>query len=1136
MGWKRDLGYIDLNKNGEPKKKKTKPAINPLLDFWIFFGGVVLPAAALCIEATSHVCAHTFFDPLPSAAHTVLWAMVPIANFLAWLSIHRDMSQHYGVTLFANGMAVGIAILYSLMFLPLTPILAIGVLFFGLGLLGLSPLLSLLPLWAGANHVGKLSKQDGSRFHPEQAKNLGHIIILVAVLAVELPSTLTRIAISMTNESETRQKGIDILRTFGSQDVMLRACYERSGRATDILGSLAEAAHPTNVDVVRSLFYKVTGRTFNSFPIPESARATMQHVGFLNSDYMDAQVDDEFDLDPDMAGEMVSGVSRGLTASKSNMNAQIDADAGVAQLDWFLNFANKSKYDREVRTRIKLPTGGAVNQASLIVDGKEYECQIMVKQAARAVYQAAVKQKKNPLLVSVCGQDTVLVQCYPVPPGLDIKLHLGVVAPLTLDKNEQAVLNLPQFEERNFQVNVAHSLSLVSNHEIKSKWGQSKKEKDQFVLSGEIDGASLATGGGVISLSRDTNYKHGSTIAWAKDSFKPGDFVVLESLQKSELAVPKTLSVVIDGSISMKDTLSQVTKALRKIPKNVSVSISFVSDTGLKKLCTALPSTDPKFQSVLQELEAQQCIGGQMDGQALLEATTEATEHIYLKEQKPDGAVLWIHPSQPVKDGASGQIKQRLAYWRLKYPLLYDMQIASGPNQYIDGINNYSIAKVERFGNAKEDLELLFDQWATPGLLKKFNYERWPLAPIGTHISNAPHFTQMPHPGAVRPVMESAASAPVASAEVVNASITDAAAGSIAGAAAPAVYTTENFEPQTYAAVPAGNSSMKQLAQLWAYDRIIKDLRSRKRGKRREALKLAGAYHLVTPLSSGILADTVPALDASSRPAEAIDSASNSPLAFLNRKSLHTMHKLEDVAPANNEVSKHQYRAESRRIYEESLRQEAVPSRAIPVAPAPTPVPMEMAMPEAKMQGSAIPVPAPSSAAPAPPSLQASKPSSFPMTAGAPAGGGGSPAGVSGSLASESISNAKILSDDNASADSSAAIESKKEVAERANIAGSFVRRADGSIEDFSSVAKQKAADAEDMSDDEIAMDELASSNSESEPSATAPKSVPGMPAGLNVFQPAPMVPESDSIWLSLAAGVLLFVGIMKKRFSRKSA
>lgn len=270
MVWKRDLGYVDLNKSGDGKKKKTAPAINPLLDFWIFFGGVVLPATALAIEATTHVCAQNFFDPLPSAAHTILWAMVPIANLLAWLSIHRDMSQHYGVTLFANGMAVGIAILYSLMFLPLTPVMAIGILFFGLGLLGLSPLLSLLPLWAGANHVGKLSKQEGSRFHPEQAKNLGHIVILVAVLAVELPSTLTRIAISMTNETQTRQKGIDILRTFGSQDVMLRACYERSGRATDILGSLAEAAHPTNVDVVRELFYKVTGRTFNSFPIPES--------------------------------------------------------------------------------------------------------------------------------------------------------------------------------------------------------------------------------------------------------------------------------------------------------------------------------------------------------------------------------------------------------------------------------------------------------------------------------------------------------------------------------------------------------------------------------------------------------------------------------------------------------------------------------------------------------------------------------------------------------------------------------------------------------------------------------------------------------------------------------------------------
>jgi hypothetical protein len=1126
MVWKRDLGYVDLNKSGDGKKKKTAPAINPLLDFWIFFGGVVLPATALAIEATTHVCAQNFFDPLPSAAHTILWAMVPIANLLAWLSIHRDMSQHYGVTLFANGMAVGIAILYSLMFLPLTPVMAIGILFFGLGLLGLSPLLSLLPLWAGANHVGKLSKQEGSRFHPEQAKNLGHIVILVAVLAVELPSTLTRIAISMTNETQTRQKGIDILRTFGSQDVMLRACYERSGRATDILGSLAEAAHPTNVDVVRELFYKVTGRTFNSFPIPESARATMQHVGFLNDDYMDAQVDDEFDLDPDLAGEMVSGVSRGLAVSKSNMNAQIDADAGVAQLDWFLNFANKSKYDREVRTRIKLPNGGAVNQASLIVDGKEYECQIMVKSAARAVYQAAVKQKKNPLLVSVCGQDTVLVQCYPVPPGLDVKLHLGVVTPLAIDKNEQAVLNLPQFEERNFQVNVAHNLLLNSNHEMKSKWGQAKKEKDRFILSGEIDGAALATGGGIINLSR--NAGSSKQVFWAKDPFAGTDNTfVSEALEPTELGAPKTLAVVVDGSGVMKESLPQIAESLKKLPKHLFVSIIFVSDTEVKKLCSWMPVTDSRFASVMLPLLAsEKCVGGQCDGAGLAYAISDVTNINFVQNRKSPGAILWVHPAQPIAGADAGGIKQALRSWRAAKPLLYDMQIASGPNQYIDGINNYSVKKVERFGTPKEDLELLFDQWSSPGLMKKFSFDRF-------------------HKMSVAEMYDAAAPA------VVNASIEVEPSADPSSSSSSSSYgssntsipsaTTRNALMTMSPVLAEGNSealsgkeTMKQLAQLWAYDRIIFDLRSRKRSKLREALQLAGTYHLVTPISSGVLADTVPSLEANSKQANL--SAPTSIFDLGNRRF------------GDGEFAK-QCVEEPRRISEDAVpTPPPVPSSSS--LPVPTPVPVDggmshhnalsqssMPMPTPRSSQASSPVSAPvvspaqtpaetlSPISPTAPTMGlnavAGKPSAFPMMT-ASAGGAGA---ARGDLVSGFADKISVPSSEE-SADAPAALKEKS--AETAHI--SQVLRQDGSIETFE--RKRAATDEEEVDDIDVAMDEIAAVSVPAD-DTSVPKNNAN-PFGTNLFKPAPLVPESDSMWLSLAAGFLLILGVLKKRFSRK--
>ena len=90
----------------------------------------------------------------------------------------------------------------------------------------------------------------------------------------------------------------------------MRACYERSGRATDILGSLYESAHPFNVDQARRVFYQVRGKPFNAVPIPSSARATIQHTGAVEDPAgVNAGVEDEFDLDTDIAGEVVSGVA-----------------------------------------------------------------------------------------------------------------------------------------------------------------------------------------------------------------------------------------------------------------------------------------------------------------------------------------------------------------------------------------------------------------------------------------------------------------------------------------------------------------------------------------------------------------------------------------------------------------------------------------------------------------------------------------------------------------------------------------------------------------------------------------------------------------------------------------------------------
>ena len=852
MIWKRDLGAININgKDG--KAPKISPLIGMFFSRFLVYFGIILPTLALLFESQFHVCARYYFDPFPSTAHTLLFCVIPLAGLLSWVCLSRNNSSQYGLALFANGMAVGVAILYSLMFIPLMPVSAAWIPCVGFGLLGFAPLLSLIVLWSSGKKLEKSGSSFGSYFEPAQVKHAGHLVILATVLAVELPSTVTRVAMGMCCKPETEAQGLAILRTVGSQEVMLRACYERSGRATDVLGSLYEVSHPADVSMMRNIFYKATGRTFNSFPIPESARSTMNHMGTLSYDGMDQGADDEFDMDPDVAGEMVSGVSRGLSVTKSRIEGNLDADAGVGQIDWYLDFNNRSKYDREVRTRIKLPHGAAINKAALIVNGKEYECNITMREQARAIYQAAVAEKRNPLLVSSCGEDTVLVQCYPVPPGNGLQLHFSAVTPLALNKELKGVLQLPQFEERNFQINVPHSLILNSNHAINASWGQFKTESkgsDKFSMTGSIEPGAIASGNGMIIFDRCKENQF-----WCKDNFK-GNYplnykgarpVISETIGAMNLKKPAGLVVLVDLSICMKDQLKEIVEALHKLPPDMMVQITCVGDRGPQSLSkTYLKADSAEFKDCLKKLSDEQCIGGQIDS-PLVQMVSNCDDN---------SAVLWIHGAQP-----SGLPFQALEEWT--QPRLYDMQVSSGPNIYLDGVNSAALVKVPRSGNAGDDLAFLFEEWKTPGTMKTFVRKS-----LLADTSN---------------VKETASSAAAVTAAAETSSNSENANAEVAGVSEEAQLVTDlpvsiivvhpgdlqSVHPadlqrvhQVQVLPPAGKETMGQLAQLHAASLIQKYTEQHNDGM---ALLVASKYHLVTSVSSAVLVDTVPDLDRMSR-------------------------------------------------------------------------------------------------------------------------------------------------------------------------------------------------------------------------------------------------------------------------------
>lgn len=684
--------------SGGPSKQqsvKKKPPGKP--GIFLLLGGVFLPIAAIAFELSTHMCAKNFFDPLPTPAHVLLFALIPVSNLLVWVASRRNLTDLLGILTLSTGMSMGVAILYSLMFLPIVPLSVVAILWCGFGLLALSPLLAVPAVWKASKYAIHLSENQKTYFDGHQLEHIGHMIILCTVVAVELPSTMTRMHIGDAAHSKTPAAAIEWLRQWGNQEVMLRACYERSGRATDILSSLYEVKNPTSVDEARAVFYKVTGKPFNSVPLPSALRATRQNQGLLSDgESEEPNVEDEFDRDPDIAGEAVSGVARGLSMRESRLSGHIDGNNCIANLMWNVSFGNTSKYDREVRSKILLPPGAVVTNAFLIVNGTEREAAVMGRSLARKRYKAAVADKKDPLLVSTCGADRVLLQLYPVSPESKIGVRLNIVAPLAATEMEKAELALPTFEERNFQVDIDTTVDLKSQEPLVSTAKDLKVENSGSTKTarGSISTPELARFGAVVIAERNPSIVD---VEGVQDAFLIG-----EHISKINYPRPSALYIVLDGSNGMSPHIDAVSKELKNLPQDIPVRLAYVRDGLLEEQRMKAGDVSAR-DAALASIARIPCAGGQDN----LSDLRTALSYV---ERKDGAAVLWIHSAQPL----AGKLRKDddLSIRKSQKPLLYDFAVAAGPNEILSGLYNCpGLVRVNRGSGVAEDLHRLLSMW-----------------------------------------------------------------------------------------------------------------------------------------------------------------------------------------------------------------------------------------------------------------------------------------------------------------------------------------------------------------------------------------------------------------------------------------
>lgn len=671
-----------------PNGSMAKRLMPPVSSGSLLFFGVILPLATLAIELATHICAGTFFDPLQTWLHVILVAMVPAANAIAWFLLRKSSNSVPRWLWWMNGAALGTAIFYTAIYLPMAPLACIGILYLGLGLLPLSPLFSLISTFRLGAHLRRRDAERSTQ-RPRHWWAVAFVpLVFLTLFAVHAPLTRHWIDTAGSDSPEDSMHAIRMLRQWGSEDVILKEAY---GRVDRLDTELFNTRRP-NPDLAQKVFYRVTGKAFNAVPPPLSKYQRSARSLFS-----------EFEWDNGLGGETVAGQVKGLSLQQSRMDGICEPDEGWAYLQWTFEFRNDHEQSqREARAQVQLPPGGVVSRVTLWVNGEPREAAFAGRGEVRAAYQkVAVQQRRDPILVTMSGPDRVLVQCFPIQPnGGTMKIRLGITAPLLIEKTNEAALRLPCVVERNFKVasHFEHSLWLESPRGVRAEFAKLNVDtaNGKSGIRGQIPEASLANHDAVLRFSSLP-----PLVSVRAADPKSNQRVIVQTLTQKKPQMPGRVAIVLDGSGDMTEAFPQIARALDGLP-STEVAVWLAQDGEQQVFSSGWRSGDTASRVVGRLRGA----GGQDDLPALLQAWEWTAA-------QPGSVLLWIHGSQPVLLNGIEALKQRLD-WRSgpDAPTIVDVAVRAGPNRLAEQFATSSaFTALPRTGRLQDDLERLFATW-----------------------------------------------------------------------------------------------------------------------------------------------------------------------------------------------------------------------------------------------------------------------------------------------------------------------------------------------------------------------------------------------------------------------------------------
>lgn len=675
--------------------------------------GVFLPGLTLALETCFGLMSSMFFDPLPTFVHYLLVATVPLANLGMVHALSGGKATLTKCWAWLHAFAMGIALVYAIRFLPFTPFAPFAVLLFGIGLLFLAPLLAFVAAVRGRM---LMTRRSGTPL-PYLWRGMG--LALLVMMLLEAPSALTRIGMDMaTSRSEqTRVNGVRWLRAVGSEQLMLSFCYGDSTLSTGLLGGLLDLRSTFNQAEARSIYFKTTGTVFNTMPAPPARKRRDFDLPFFDSD---------------RGGERVGQRASGVQLASSRMDGSVDANAALGYLEWTMVFRNAATFQQEGRAEIQLPPGAVVSRATLWINGEEREAAFGSRGAVRKAYESVVKQQRDPLLVTTAGPGRVLVQLFPIPAGGEMKIRIGITAPMTMSSPEHAALQLPMFSERNFELaeGLRHAVWIESKTALEGGPALPSEQVSAqlFAVRGDVPEPAPRAAATVIIAPR----KHPLDTMWSKDDKRKDDHIIVQSIREQALPAPRRVAVVIDNSSSLRALRTRLADVIAAVPGTPELAI-VVADDAEPQLFVHNIRNSQATRVFLNNIVFE---GGRDNSAALLKAWQWLSS-------TPNGRMIWVHGPQPEAglelDNMVGDLRRQPSTIRL-----LDLEAARGPNHIATKLDGaLGIDTVARNGAAHDDLKRVLDQWQPGARQAVVTRERVPARAMSNDSLTSPHLTRL---------------------------------------------------------------------------------------------------------------------------------------------------------------------------------------------------------------------------------------------------------------------------------------------------------------------------------------------------------------------------------------------------------